>query len=140
MLKTRLSKINSRAVASCAGIFLALLCGQAIAHHSFNAQYDADQPKTLTGEVTLVEWANPHIYYHVAVTDDSGQVTEWAVEGTAPNSLFRRGWRKDTLKIGDNVTVEGFLARDGSNQLNGRNTTFSDGRRIFSGSNDGAPD
>jgi hypothetical protein len=140
MMKTKLLKINSRVLAGSSIIFFAILCGQAFAHHSFNAQYDAEKPMTLTGEVTRVEWANPHIYYYVAVTDASGQVAEWAVEGTAPNALFRQGWREDTLKIGDSVTVDGFLARDGSNQLNGRNTTFSDGRQIFSGSNDGAPE
>jgi hypothetical protein len=140
MLKNILSKIGSRALAGSVGIFFALICGQVAAHHSFNAQYDAEKPMTLTGEVIRVEWANPHIYYYVAVTDEAGQVTEWAVEGTAPNSLFRRGWRRDSLKPGDTVTVEGYLARDGSNQLNGRNTTLPDGRQLFSGSNDGAPD
>ena len=93
MLKTILLKISSRVLAAGAGILFAFLCGQAVAHHSFNAQYDADAPMTLTGEVTRVQWANPHIYYYLAVKDDDGQVTEWAIEGTAPNSLFRQGWR-----------------------------------------------
>lgn len=140
MSKNIFLQTNIRTLSAFTGMLSILICGQVFGHHSFNAQYDADQPLTLTGEVTRVEWANPHIYYYVAVADDTGEITEWAIEGTAPNALFRRGWRKDSLQPGDTVTVEGFLARDGSKQLNGRNTTFPDGRRLFSGSNDGAPE
>ena len=109
------------------------------AHHSFAAVYDANKSITFTGKVTKVEWANPHIYYYVDVTDASGKVTNYAVEGGPPNVLFRSGWRKDTLKPGDTVTVEGYQAKDGSNHVNGRNVTLPDGKKIFAGSNDGAP-
>lgn len=135
MAKTKFSVLTAGAV-----LALTLLSGTVTAHHSFNAQYDAEQPMTISGKVTKVEWGNPHIYYYVEVTDEAGKATEWAVEGTAPNNLFRQGWRKDSLKVGDVVTVQGFRARNGTNLLNGRNTTLSDGRRLYSGStSDGAP-
>jgi len=139
MSKSTESRSRHGLLAAWSGLLLAFVCGTAAAHHSFNAQYDADKPQTLTGEVIRVQWSNPHIYYYMSVKDEAGQATEWAIEISAPNALFRQGWRKDTLKPGDTVTVEGFLARNGANQLNGRNTTLSDGRRLFSGSNDGAP-
>lgn len=134
------SKFMSSVLITGAAFTIVLFSLPAAAHHSFNAQYDANQPMTITGKVLRVEWENPHIYYYVEVTDKQGQVIQWAVEGSAPNNLFRQGWRKDSLKPGEVVTVEGFLARDGSNQLNGRNTTLSDGSRLFSGSNNGAPE
>jgi hypothetical protein len=139
MLRTILSKTVFSVLAGIALSF-AMLSGPAIAHHSFNAQYDADQPMTITGKVTRVKWENPHIYYYIEVTDEADRVTEWAIEGSAPNNLFRQGWRKDSLTLGEIVTVEGFRARNGANQLNGRKTTLSDGTRLFSGSNDGTPD
>src|SRR5688500_3679366 len=80
------------------------------AHYSFAAQYDRNKPIKFTGVVTKVEWANPHIYYYVDVKDQAGKVTNYAVEGGTPNSLYRQGWRKDSLKVGDEVTVEGFMA------------------------------
>lgn len=101
------------------------------AHHSFAAQYDRNKPVTLTGSVTRLEWMNPHVYFYMDVKDPSGKVTNWAIEGGAPNTLYRAGWRKDSLKIGEVVTVQGFLARDGSNLANLSTVTVSDGRRIF---------
>ena len=110
------------------------------AHHSFAAQYDSNEPITVEGQITEVQWRNPHIYLFVDVEDESGAVENWAIEGGTPNNLFRRGWRKDDLKIGDSVRVEGFRARDGSNLINGRNVTMPDGRRVYGGSaNDGGP-
>jgi hypothetical protein len=109
------------------------------AHHSFAAQYDRNKPVKFTGVVTKVEWANPHIYYYVDVKDQSGKVTNYAVEGGTPNSLYRAGWRKDSLKAGDEVTVEGFLAKNGANNVNGRNVTLPGGKRVFGGSADGGP-
>ena len=101
------------------------------AHHSFAAQYDRNKPVTLTGSVIRIEWMNPHVYFYMEVKDTSGKVTNWAIEGGAPNTLYRAGWRKDSLKIGEVVTVEGFLARDGSNLVNLSTVTIAGGRRIF---------
>ena len=103
------------------------------AHHSFAAEYDQNKPVTLTGSVTKMEWMNPHIYFYIAVKDAEGKLTTWAIEGGAPNTLYRAGWRKDSLKVGDVVTVTGFLARDGSNQANMRTAVLADGRSLFSG-------
>ena len=102
------------------------------AHHSFAAQYDRNKPVTLTGAVTRLEWTNPHIYFYMDVKDASGKVTKWSIEGGAPNTLYRAGWRKDSLKIGEVVTVQGFLARDGSKLANMSTVTLADGRRVFS--------
>ena len=101
------------------------------AHHSFAAQYDSNKPITLNGSVTKLEWMNPHIYFYMDVKDASGTVINWSVEGGAPNTLYRAGWRRDSLKVGDVVTVEGFLARDGSKLANMATVQLADGRRIF---------
>jgi hypothetical protein len=100
-------------------------------HHSFAAQYDRNKPITLNGNVTKLEWMNPHIYFYMDVKDASGAVVKWSVEGGAPNTLYRAGWRRDSLKVGDVVTVEGFLARDGSKLANMSTVQLADGRRIF---------
>jgi hypothetical protein len=102
------------------------------AHHSFSAQYDRTKSHTINGTVTKMEWQNPHIYFYVSVKDDAGKETVWAVEGQAPNGLYRQGWRRDSVKAGDVVTVQGWLARDGSNLLNMGNVQLN-GQRIFSG-------
>ena len=105
----------------------------ALAHHSFAAQYDRAKPHTISGTVTKMEWQNPHIYFYVNVKDADGTEAEWAVEGQAPNGLYRQGWRRDTLKAGDLVTVDGWLARDGSKLLNMGTVKMADGRQIFRG-------
>jgi hypothetical protein len=104
------------------------------AHHSFAAEYDRTKPITLKGTVTKVEWQNPHIYFYLDVRDQSGRVDNWAVEGGAPNSLYRAGWRKDSLKVGNEVTVEGWLARSGAKLANMRTVVLADGRRVLGGS------
>ena len=109
------------------------------AHHSFAAEYDSKKPIKFTGSVTKVEFMNPHIYYYVDVKDANGKVTNYAVEGGTPGSLRRQGWGKDSLKAGDSVTVEGYMAKNGSNHVNGRRVTLPDGRRVFGGSDDGGP-
>lgn len=119
-----------------AGLFVAatsivLLSLSLRAHHSFAAQYDSNKPITLNGSVTKLEWMNPHIYFYMDVKDGSGAVVNWSVEGGAPNTLYRAGWRRDSLKVGDVVTVEGFLARDGSKLANMATVQLADGRRIF---------
>jgi hypothetical protein len=104
------------------------------AHHSFAAEYDRAKPVTLTGTVTKVEWMNPHARFYVDVKDDSGKVTNWEFELGSPNGLMRQGWTRNSLKEGDMVTVEGSLAKDGSNLANARTVKLADGRKVFAGS------
>jgi len=106
-------------------------------HHSFDAEFDRNKPVTLKGSVTRVDWGNPHIWVFMDVKDETGKVSNWGVEGGAPNALFRNGWRKDSLKVGDIVTVEGFRGRDGSQRANANRVTLPDGRRVFAGSSIG---
>ncbi len=112
-----------------AGVFSAgalLMGAQGIAHHSFSAEFDSNQPVTLTGIVTNVEWTNPHVWFYINVRDeDSGEVVNWGAEMGPPHGLQRRGWRRNSLQIGEEVTVDGFLARNGSNRLNARSVTLT---------------
>ena len=119
-------------------IGVALFSAQTLsAHHSFAAEFDRNSPVTLTGSVTRVDWGNPHIWVFMDVKDDTGKVSNWGVEGGAPNALFRNGWRKDSLKVGDTVTVEGFKSKDGLPRANANRVTLPDGRRVFAGSSSG---
>ena len=104
------------------------------AHHSFVAEYDGARPVKVTGTVTKVEWANPHIWFYVDVKDETGKVTNWGFSGGAPGILQRRGISRTAMKIGDLVVVEGFRARDGSNNASGGRVTFADGRQVFTAS------
>ena len=123
-MRTRLLRV--------AGILLALAgTGPAAAHHSFATQYDADQPVTLTGVVTKVEWMNPHARFYVDVKDESGNVTNWNLELASPNVLTRNGWSRTSLKEGDEVTVEGSRARSGASMANARTVKLADGRQVF---------
>lgn len=110
------------------------------AHHSFAAQYDAAKPITLTGKVTKVEWTNPHIYIYMDVPDEkTGNVVNWALEMGGPNSLIRLGWKRDSLKADDLVTVEGSLAKDGSHLANAKSIVMTaTGKRMLAGSSGGA--
>jgi Family of unknown function (DUF6152) len=123
--------------------YLALLLLSAapiFAHHSFAAEFDAKKPVTLKGAITQLDWTNPHIWLHIDATDDQGNVTKWMCEGGNPNTLMRAGWRKDTVKAGDQLTIQGFRAKDGTNTCNTRSVTFPDGKRVFAGSpSDGGP-
>jgi Family of unknown function (DUF6152) len=114
---------------------LVLLSGAApiLAHHGFVVEFDDKKPVTLVGVVTKMEFMNPHIYLYVDVKAKDGKVVNWALEGGPPNVLYRQGWRKDTVKPGDQVTVKGFRARDGSNLASCSTITFQDGRVITAG-------
>ena len=105
------------------------------AHHSFAAEFDGSKTVTLTGVVTKVEWMNPHTYFYVDVKDENGKVANWNFELGAIPVLLKQGWKRDSLKPGDEVTVEGFMAKDGSRSMaNARKVTLPDGRRVFGGS------
>ena len=110
-----------------------VLAAAAAAHHSFAAIYDPQKPVTVTGVVTGVEWLNPHAHFFVDVENEEGVAENWDFELASPNGLMRLGWTRNSLKPGDEVTVEGFLARDGSNRVNTRNVTLADGRKMFTG-------
>ena len=116
-----------------AALCLTLAPALASAHHSFAAQYDANQPVTLKGTITKVEWMNPHTYFYVDVADDRGKVANWAVEGGAPNVLYREGWKPTTLKKGDEVTITGSRAKNGTNLINATSFKLPDGRCVFAG-------
>jgi hypothetical protein len=106
-----------------------------MAHHSAASAYDTANKITLNGKVTRVEWKNPHVFYYIDVADPSGTSANWAIEASTPNQLYRNGWRKDDLKIGDGVTLVGSSpARNGSKKAYGGTLTLADGRKVFSGS------
>src|SRR5580693_10713592 len=104
-----------------------------LAHHSFSAEYDRSQPITLKGSVTKVEWMNPHARFYLDVKDDSGKVTNWEFELGSPNGLMRQGWTRNSMKIGDTVSVQGSQAKDGSNLVNANNVLFENGKRVLGG-------
>ncbi len=109
-------------------------------HHAFGAEFDPNKPLLLKGPVVKVEWINPHTWIHVEVTTKAGAKEVWMVEGGTPNSLLRRGLKRDTLQPGQQVIVDGYQAKDGSNRANGRDVTLPDGQKFFMGSSGtGAP-
>ena len=112
----------------------------AYAHHAFAAEFDANQPVKLRGKVVKMEWMNPHTWLHIEVKEPDGKITEWAIEGGAPNAMFRRGWNKNSVPPGIEVVIDGYRAKNGSNKANGREITLPDGKQLFLGSSGtGAP-
>ena len=110
------------------------------AHHAFSAEFDANSPVSLRGTITKVEWINPHIWVHLQVREPDGTLADWAVEGGAPNAMFRRGWNMESVAPGTEIVVEGYRAKNGENKANGRTIQLPDGRRLFVGSSGtGAP-
>ena len=124
-------KFFSLTVASFVVLFFATTV--LVAHHSEAAQFDTTKPIKVSGVVKKVEWMNPHIWFYVDVKDESGNATTWGFSGLPPGMAVRRGFTKDTLKIGETVVVQGFRAKDGSNNASGNILTFADGRQVFPG-------
>jgi hypothetical protein len=122
------------------GLAMLVASAPVAGHHSFAAEYDGNKPITLRGTVVKMEWINPHAWIHLDVKEANGTVTRWMIEGAAPNALIRRGWNKNSLQPGVEISIEGYLAKDGSKMANGREMTLPDGRRLFAGSSGiGAP-
>ena len=110
------------------------------AHHAFAAEFDANRPVKLVGTITQIEWINPHAWIHLDVKRPDGTVEKWMIEGGTPNTLFRRGFNKNSLPIGTVIVVDGYQSKDGSLKGNGRDLTLPDGRKLFMGSTGtGAP-
>ena len=123
-----------------AACVLSWAAAPSMAHHSFAAEFDSNKPVTLTGTITKVEFQNPHIYFYIDVKQADGRVVNYAVEGGTPNQLRRQGWGRDSLKIGETVTVQGFSARKPDVLVvNGRTVILADGRRVFGFSGAGEP-
>ena len=112
----------------------------AAAHHSFAAEFDANMPITLHGTITKLEWINPHSWLHIDVKNGDGTTTEWMVEAATPNTLLRRGFTRDTVKAGTEITIIGYQAKSGAHRANGRDLILADGSHLFMGSSEsGAP-
>jgi hypothetical protein len=121
-----------------ATLFLASLPA-ALAHHSFAAEFDSEKPVAMKGKFVKMDWVNPHSWIYMEVTGPDGKVANWKCEALPPNGLYRGGWRRDSLKPGDEITVEGFLAKDGTSTMWTRTVTTADGRRMFAGNADSVP-
>jgi hypothetical protein len=135
MWETKIMKKTLNAALSALVAALAMT-GHVAAHHSFAAEFDADSPIDLTGVVTKVEWMNPHTFFYIDVEEEDGSYNNWAIELGSPNGLARRGWKRNSLNVGDIVSVAGSRARDGSFKGNARSVMLSTGERLFNGTNE----
>jgi hypothetical protein len=120
-------------------VVVALLCAPLHAHHSFAAEYDSTKPVELKGIVTSLEWVNPHAWIHLDVAGPDGKTVSWNCELGSPNLLLRNGWRRDTLKAGDMITVSGSMAKDGAHIANAKTVKMGDGKRVFNAGSSGDP-
>ncbi|MGD8808143.1 MAG: DUF6152 family protein [Gammaproteobacteria bacterium] len=126
--------MNLKPVSFIVGAAFVWIAAPALAHHSFAAEFDADDPIDLTGIVTKIEWRNPHTFFYIDVEAEDGRFENWALEMGSPNGLMRRGWTRNSLQIGDEVSVVGSRAKDGSLKGNVRSVVLSSGERLFAGS------
>jgi Family of unknown function (DUF6152) len=130
--------MKPRSTVLAAGLALAFAALPALAHHAFNAEFDRQKPVTLTGKVTRVEWTNPHARIYFDVKSEKGEVVNWDFEMGSPNGLMRNGWRRDSLKVGDEITVTGWLAKHVPHVGNaGTVTMVATGKRLFAASSEG---
>ncbi len=125
------NRFSRAAVAGACGVLLFVLTVPVWAHHSFASEYDADMPSKLQGTVKKVEWINPHSWITIDVKGPDGTVQAWEIEAGAPNAMFRRGFNKDSLPVGTEIVVTGYLAKNGLHRINGRDLTLADGRKLF---------
>jgi uncharacterized protein DUF6152 len=132
--------MRTRLIVILTGAGLLLAVGPALAHHAFAGEFDVNRPLKFTGTVTKMEWINPHAWIHVDVKQPDGTIASWMCEAGTPNTLFRRGFTKESLAVGTEIIVDGYQAKDGTHRMNGRNVTLPDGKTLFLGSpGTGAP-
>lgn len=136
VLRNRITRRAFLSASAAASVIVLPLYG----HHSFAAEFDGSKAIRKTGVISRVEWSNPHSYIYIDVKDEKGNVVTWGCEGGAPVALSRRGFKKNDIKIGDTVTVDGYAAKDGSHLMDARRITLTDGRSFYGGSaGDGGP-
>ena len=139
MTERRRMALNVRALL--VPLLAAAVAAPAAAHHSFAAEFDATQPVTLKGKIVRMEWINPHSWLHIDVTNPDGTTTPWMIEGATPNTLLRRGFTREAVKAGTEITIVGYRAKNGANRANGRDLVLADGTRLFMSSpGTGAPE